>query len=43
MYFLVDDGLISKHSSGQTKYLCVKIHIKIKGEVGTVKHCLVLE
>ena len=34
---LGDDALISKGSFMQTKYLCVLIHIVIKGEVCAVK------
>ena len=37
LYVLGDDALISKGSFMQTKYLCVLIHIWIKGEVGAVK------
>ena len=34
LYVLGDDALISKGSFMQIKYLCVLIHIRIKGEVG---------
>ena len=34
LYVLGDDALISQGSFTQTKYLCVLIHIWIKGEVG---------
>ena len=34
LYVLEDDALISYGSFMQTKYLCVLIHIRIKGEVG---------
>ena len=34
LYVLGDDALISLGSFMQTKYLCVLIHIRIKGEVG---------
>ena len=34
LYVLGDDALISKGSFMHTKYLCVLIHIWIKGEVG---------
>ena len=34
LYVLGDDALISKGSFVQTKYLCVSIHIWIRGEVG---------
>ena len=37
LYVLRDVALISKGSFMQTKYLCVLIHIWIKGEVGAVK------
>ena len=37
LYVLGDDALISQGSFRQTKYLCVLIHIWIKGEVGAVK------
>ena len=37
LYVLGDDALISWMSFMQTKYLCVLIHIWIKGEVGAVK------
>ena len=37
LYVLGDDALISWGSFMQTKYLCVLIHIWIKGEVGAVK------
>ena len=37
---LGDDALISKGSFMQTKYLCVLIHIWIKGEVGAIKPVL---
>ena len=37
LYVLGDDALISYGSFTQTKYLCVLIHILIKGEVGAVK------
>ena len=36
-YVLGDDALISEGVFMQTKYLCVLIHIYIKGEVGAVK------
>ena len=36
LYVLWDDALISQGSFMQTKYLCVLIHIWIKGEVGAV-------
>ena len=36
-YFLGDDALISEGSFIHTKYLCVLIHICIKGEVGAVE------
>ena len=36
LYVLGDDALISLGSLMQTKYLCVLIHIWIKGEVGAV-------
>ena len=36
LYVLGDDALISKGSFMQTKYLCVLIHIWIKGEIGAV-------
>ena len=34
LYVLGDESLISYRSFMQTKYLCVLIHILIKGEVG---------
>ena len=37
LYVLGEDALISKGYFMQTKYLCVLIHIWIKGEVGAVK------
>ena len=37
LHVLGDDKLISYGSFVQTKYLCVLIHIRIKGEVGAVK------
>ena len=37
LYVLGDGALISYGSFMQTKYLCVLIHIRIKGEVGAVK------
>ena len=37
LYVLGDDALINEGSFMQTKYLCVLIHICIKGEVGAVK------
>ena len=37
LYVLGDDALISKWSFMQTKYLCVLIHICIKGGFGAVK------
>ena len=37
LYVLGDDTLISKESFMQNKYVCVLIHIWIKGEVGPVK------
>ena len=37
LYVFGDDALISEGSFMQTKYLCVLIHIWIKGEVGAVK------
>ena len=37
LYVLGDYALISLGSFMQTKYLCVLIHIGIKGEVGAVK------
>ena len=37
LYVLGDDALISQGSFMPTKYLCVLIHIWIKGEVGAVK------
>ena len=37
LYVLGDDALMSKGSFMQTKYLCVLIHILIKGEVGAIK------
>ena len=37
LYVLEDDSWISKGSFMQTKHLCVLIHIRIKGEIGTVK------
>ena len=37
LYVLGDDASISQWSFMQTKYLCVLIHIWIKGEVGAVK------
>ena len=36
LYVLGDDALIGWGSFMQTKYLCVLIHIWIKGEVGVV-------
>ena len=36
-YVLGDGALINSGSFMQTKYLCVLIHICIKGEVGAVK------
>ena len=36
-FFCSDDAWISKGSFMQTKYLCVLIHIWIKGEVGALK------
>ena len=38
LYVLGDDALISKGSFMQTKHLCVLIHVRIKGEISTVKH-----
>ena len=37
LYVLGDDVLISEGSFMQAKYLCLLIHIWIKGEVGAVK------
>ena len=37
LYVLGDDALISKGYFMQTEYLCVLIHILIKGEAGAVK------
>ena len=37
LYLLGDDAMISKGSFMQTKYLCVLIHICMKGEVSAVK------
>ena len=37
LYVLGDDALINYGSIMKTKYLCVLIHIRIKGEAGTVK------
>ena len=37
LYVLGDDALISKGPFMQTKYICILIHIWIKGEVGAVK------
>ena len=37
LYVLGDDALISKGSFMQSKYICVLIHIWIKGEVGAPK------
>ena len=37
LYVLGDDALINKGSFMQTKYLCVLIHIWIKGEFGALK------
>ena len=37
LYVLGDDALVSLGSFMQTKYLCVLIHIRIKGEVGALK------
>ena len=36
LYVLGDEALIRWGSFMQTKYLCVFIHIRIKGEVGAV-------
>ena len=36
-YLIVKKDKINKESFRQTKYLCVLIHIRIKGEVGAVK------
>ena len=40
LYVLGDDSSISYGSFMRTKHLCVLIHIRIKGEVGTAKHDL---
>ena len=37
LYDLGDDSLVSYGYLMQTKNLCVLIHIRIKGEVGTLK------
>ena len=36
LYVLEDDALISYGSFVQTKYLCVLIHFRTRGEVGTL-------
>ena len=38
LYVLGDDESISNGSFMRIKHLCVLIHIRVKGEVGTIKH-----
>ena len=43
LYVLGDDALISWGTFMQTKYLCILIHIWIKGQVGAVKPVYALQ
>ena len=43
MYVLGDDTLISKESLMRAKHIYVLIHIRNKGEVGTIEHVYALQ